>query len=423
MELGIKREQNGKKIVDFLFMILLFGGLIRVIAGIGYYNPQDTLWYREWALALNDGIFDIYSRAQEISLDYPPLYLFLLRAVGAVFQIIGVDCHNYATMFVMKFWPIVGDLICGYALYAVFKKISPKTGLVAAALWIFNPTTIFNSSFWGQTDGLMCLLLLISFVALNKDKPILACMLFAIAGMTKFQCLFFTPVFLVELFVRCRIKSFLKGLIAAAVTVAVVFIPFMICSKNPFLFLDVYLNGQGTYPYCTLNAYNVYGIFGLNWVKDTVGMFTLYDFSLLLVIVLIVGIIAIYLLAKRKCVWVISFLFMNTLFMFMTRMHERYQFVVLIFVLMAAMVHKHRGFFYCFIGMSVMTLINQVIPMFAWQTSESIFNNHYGDFMIIFSGANLLLYVLSAYVSIKFLFTRPKGDLSETDFKEATLKN
>lgn len=404
MELSVNKKTADKKIIDIFFIILLFGALFRLAIGIGYYNPQDTLWYKAWAMELNNGLFDIYSRADQVNLDYPPIYLFFLKITGAIYSIIGESVHSYTEMFIMKLWPMLGDIICAIALFYVFKKRSPKTGLVASAFWMFNPSVIFNCAFWGQTDSIMCLLLLVSFIALEREKPILASFLFALAGMTKYQCLFFTPLFLTELFVKFRISKVLKGIGAAAATVAAVFIPFMIGSKNPFLFLDVYLKGQGTYPYCTLNAYNVYGIFGLNWKEDSVGTPSLYALSFVLVAVLIAFMIYCYIRAKRNSVWVMGFFFMNTLFMFMTRMHERYQFVVLIFILMAAVVHKHRGFFYCFVGISVITFLNQAIPMFSWRTENSFFDNYYGELMVIFSVVNLILYFISSYICIKFMF-------------------
>ena len=316
-------------------------------------------------------------------------------------------------MFLMKLWPILADMLCAIALFSVFKKSSAKTGLVAAALWLFNPSVLFNSSFWGQTDQLMCLLLLISFVWLERDKPLLACFLFAIAGMTKYQCLFFTPVFLTELFVKYRVSAFLKGILTAAGTVAAVFLPFMIGSKNLLLFFDVYLKGQGRYPHCTLNAYNIYGMFGLNWIEDSktiIGGLSLYVLSMFFVVLAVLAVIAIYLLAYRRSVWVIGFWFMNTLFMFMTRMHERYQFVVLIFMLMAALKLKRRDFFYGFLGLSFITFINQAIPMFSWNSKNSLFSAYYGDFMFIFSFINVVLYFITSYICFKFLFTKEEDE-------------
>jgi len=137
--------------------------------------------------------------------------------------------------------------------------------------------------------------------------------------------------------------------------------------------------------------------------------------SFVLIAVLIGFMIYCYIRAKRNSVWVMGFFFMNTLFMFMTRMHERYQFVALIFILMAAIVHKHRGFFYCFVGISAITFLNQVIPMFSWRSENSFFDNYYGECMVIFSIINLILYFVSSYVVIKFMFGKNKAKEMETE--------
>ena len=413
MKPNLVKDNSKKSIIDLFAVFLIFAFFIRLAIGIGYYNEQDTLWYQQWALSLPDGLFNVYARADAIDLDYPPIYLFFLYILGWIFRFVGADCHKYVLMFLMKLWPILADMLCAIALFSVFKKSSAKTGLVAAALWLFNPSVLFNSSFWGQTDQLMCLLLMISFVSLERDKPLLACFLFAIAGMTKYQCLFFTPVFLTELFVKYRVSAFLKGILTAAGTVAAVFLPFMIGSKNLLLFFDVYLKGQGRYPHCTLNAYNIYGMFGLNWIEDSktiIGGLSLYVLSMFFVVLAVLAVIAIYLLAYRRSVWVIGFWFMNTLFMFMTRMHERYQFVALIFILMAALTLKNRGFFYGFLGLSFITFINQAIPMFSWNSKNSLFSAYYGDFMFIFSFINVALYFITSYICFKFLFTKEEDE-------------
>lgn len=403
MQLTVNKSVADKKIFDVFFIMLIFGAVLRFAIGVGYYNPQDTLWYKAWAMELQGGLFDIYLKADQISLDYPPIYLFFLKITGAIYKITGEEVHNYTEMFIMKLWPILGDILCSVAIFKVLKPKSPKAAIAASALWIFNPSVIFNCAFWGQTDSIMCLLLLVSFVTLENKKPVLASVLFAIAGMTKYQCLFFTPLFLAELFVKFKFSKAWLGICGAAATVAAVFLPFMIGSKNPLLFFDVYLKGQGTYPYCTLNAYNVYGIFGLNWEEDTLGTPSLYALSFVLIAVLIGFMVFCYIYAKRPSVWVLGFVFMNTLFMFMTRMHERYQFVVLIFILMAAIQHKHRGFFYSFVGMSLITFVNQAVPMFSWRSDNSFFDRNYGELMVTFSILNLALYFVTTYISVKFI--------------------
>lgn len=404
-----------KRIFDLTALIFIFAFLIRLVASVGYVNEYDTLWYREWALALPDGLFDVYARADEISLDYPPVFLFFLYLTGLAYRAVGPQWHILTDMVFMKFWPVFFDMLCGLALFYILKKYSYKTALIAAALWLFNPVTVFNSSFWGQTDGMMCLMLLISFSALERQKPLLACFLFALAGMTKYQALFFTPIFLMELFLKNRPKIFLKGIGVAAITVAGMFLPFMIGSKSPLLFFEVYLGGQGKYPLLSLNAFNFYGMLGLNWVEDStpiLGPITYNMLSTVMTVLIIIGLLVFYVFIKNRNMWVISFVFMNSLFMFMSRMHERYQFVVLIFILYAAIKEKHRGLFWCFTLTSVTTLLNHITPMFHWNTSDWFIDYCYGEMLIVMSAVNFAVYILTTYICVKFLMSKPylKGE-------------
>ena len=180
MQLTVNKSVADKKIFDVFFIMLIFGAVLRFAIGVGYYNPQDTLWYKAWAMELQGGLFDIYLKADQISLDYPPIYLFFLKITGAIYKITGEEVHNYTEMFIMKLWPILGDILCSVAIFKVLKPKSPKAAIAASALWIFNPSVIFNCAFWGQTDSIMCLLLLVSFVTLENKKPVLASVLDAL---------------------------------------------------------------------------------------------------------------------------------------------------------------------------------------------------------------------------------------------------
>ena len=396
-----------KQVFDLATAMFIFAFLLRLVISVAYVNRQDTLWYREWALALPDGFWNIYARADEISLDYPPVYLIFLYITGLAYRMVQSGWGIMTDMLFMKFWPIFFDTLCGLALYLIFRKRSGKIGFVAAFLWLFSPLTIFNSAFWGQTDGLMCLLLLISFYVLEENKPVLASVLFAIAGLTKFQCLFFTPVFLIELFSLSGVKNFFKGITAAFFTVLAVFLPFMFGAKNPLLFFDVYLGSSGKYPHCTLNAFNFYGALNLNWVDDSkefIGNISFDNFSTVITVLLILLMFLTYIYAKNRCVWVISFLFMNSLFMFMTRMHERYAFVTIIFILVAALKNQDRKLFYCFLASSIMSFINHFVPMFSWNDSTSVFAIHYDKIFLVFSIINLFVFIAVTYICVSFLF-------------------
>jgi len=403
--------QNNNKTNAMLYskvfvLVLAFAFMLRLLIGMGYFNSFDTYWYRNWALASQNGVFNLYNN-QQINLDYPPIYVLFLSVTGFFYRFVGnAEAHNYVQMLFMKSWPIIFDILAGVAIYFYTKKWGNKAAIFASCLWLFSPATIFNSAFWGQTDGLMCLCLLLSFWILEKH-PILAAVMFAISGLTKFQCLYFTPVFLYLLFKNYGIKKFLIGVGSAALTVLITFLPFMIATNRPWLFFEVYLNGGNSYPYLTLNAFNIYGIFGLNWVKETTELFLCFnyaDLNLVLTVLIFVATFVLMVVSKRKCPFLFSFVLMQSLFLFTTRMHERYQFTVLIFILLATVIYKQKEFFNSFIWLTIIITINQAVPMFDWQNGGSFLGGmNYTYIMSIVSLINLMVYFYSVYYSVKFL--------------------
>ena len=399
--------KNNALLYGKLFMLVIgFAFFLRLLIGMGYFNSFDTYWYRNWALASQNGVFSLYNN-QQINLDYPPIYVLFLSVTGFFYRFVGnSEAHNYVQMLFMKSWPIIFDILAGVAIYFYTKKWGNKAAIFASCLWLFSPATIFNSAFWGQTDGLMCLCLLLSFWILEKH-PVLASVMFAISGLTKFQCLYFTPVFLYLLFKKYGIKKFLMGIGSAALTVLITFLPFMIATNRPWLFFEVYLNGGNSYPYLTLNAFNFYGIFGLNWVKATTELFfgiTYAHINLVLTVLIFVATFILMVVSKRKCPFLFSFILMQSLFLFTTRMHERYQFTVLIFILIATVIYKQKEFFNSFIWLTVIVTVNQAVPMFDWQNGGSFLSGqNYTYIMSIVSVINLMIYIYSVYYSVKFL--------------------
>lgn len=391
-------------------MVLMgFALLLRLVAGVAYYNEQDTFWYRDWAFDLSNGFFSVYARAESISLNYPPLYLFLLGITNLFYKIFGQDCGPYLQMLLMKMWPILADFVFGLLLYCLLtKKFGREVGLAAALLWLFDPSAIFNSSFWGQTDGLLCMLLFLSYWQLLQNRPVWAGALFAVAGLTKYQALFFLPVFLWFLWKKSRPVRFVQSLAAAAVTVLAVFLPFSIGAKDPLLFFKVYLGGQATYNQCTLNAFNVYGLLFKNFKADSLPSAFGVSYATLnygVLVLLLVLLVVLLWRARRPCIFVFSFLWMNSLFMFTTHMHERYQFVSVMFILIAAVLHKSRSLLGCYAATTVLVLANQLLPMLYWNHAFSLYR--YSLFVAIGSLLNLLVYFVTTGVCVYFLLMPP----------------
>ncbi len=403
-----------------LAIIIILGSAIaaRFTIGLLYFNSYDTYWYRQWAFSLPEGFFNVYARAEEISLDYPPLYLFCLYLTGLAYRFFGYGCSDLLQMFLMKFWPIIFDSACVFMIYFAAKKYSHTAALFAAALWACNPSAIYNCSFWGQTDGLMAFLLLAAFYLANSKKPVWACVVFAVAGLTKYQSLFFTPVLLIYIFKRYDLKKFLYGILSAAGTVAGVFLPFMIGARDPWLFFRVYLGGAGTYKYCTFNAYNIYGLFGMNVVKDSttiIGGFNFAHLNFIIIAIIVLSVVFFYIRGVRTDIYVGGLFIMQSIFILGTRMHERYQMVVLPFALMAYVSTRNRHFAWQFSLLTVLTLINQSVILYNVNIDGIFYEAYRLQIMQIVSAANVAVYAHTVYATVQFFFKGDKvNDLLET---------
>ena len=180
--LAFSRRQG----VQTVICILLFALIFRLCVGMLYANYFDITWYRTWALGFQDGFFDAYTRLNtgSYALDYPPMYLYCLYIVGQLYRYFPIADYWMLDMLAMKAFPILFDVMAAGLFYLVCRRQSETFGILAAALWALNPSAIFNSAHWGQTDGLMVLLVLLSFYQFERNKPFLGSILFAVACLT-----------------------------------------------------------------------------------------------------------------------------------------------------------------------------------------------------------------------------------------------
>lgn len=336
---------------NMLFTILFFALAVRLVIGMAYINSYDTEWNIMWGVELGDGFFSAYSHVTQ--LDYPPLYLYPLYVVGRLIDIEVIGGYPPFRMLAIKFVPCLTDSLTCLVLYKLGAKRSKALGLFAAGVWAINPASIFNCGFWGQTDCVMMCLAAMLFYLIGQKKLVSAGIVFAALCTTKLQGLYLTPVVGMELLSICfgnlnvkkirfsslnktSINKFLSFVGAAAITLLAVFVPFMIGSGSISLPLSVYGGGLDKYPYCSLNADNVYALLGLNGYNDS--MKTPFGISVsvlgtIFLLTSVILVVIVYLFGKRKSHWLAAYMLMECIFMLTCRQHERYQIITLIMLI------------------------------------------------------------------------------------------
>ena len=109
-----------------------------------------------------------------------------------------------------------------------------------------------------------------------------------------------------------------------------------------------------------------------------------------------------YALGRRVNVYIGGLLIMDAIFVFVTRMHERYLLVAVPFALMAYVTTKNRHFLYQFIGLTFTTLINQAAVLLRVNDSDVFFVSYIIFIIDFISICNVILFIYIAYVSINY---------------------
>ncbi len=122
--------------------------------------------------------------------------------------------YKYGYILLLKLPSILADLGIGLAIFWVIKKLSEDKikGLIGAAIYLLNPLTIFISGIWGQTDSLVSLFAIFSFIFLSQKKIALSLPLFFISFYLKPLWGTLIPLYLYLLYLsRPKLSSLLIG--------------------------------------------------------------------------------------------------------------------------------------------------------------------------------------------------------------------
>ena len=193
--------------VTTLILIIIGGMLLRVLVG-GVLLPLsgfriDVGDFTAWAQRLAaSGPGEFYD--PNYFSDYPPGYLYVLWLLGSIGTLLkplamGVD----VTPALVKVPGILADAGVAAMLFLYARRFldgkigawsGERIGLLAAALYLLNPGTIFNSAVWGQVDSVGTLAILATLYWLARGWTELAAIGAVVALLIKFQYAFVIPI-------------------------------------------------------------------------------------------------------------------------------------------------------------------------------------------------------------------------------------
>jgi hypothetical protein len=310
-----------------------------------------------WARVLNtNGWGQFYRPDPGYFIAYPPAYLPVVSAIGWIDQAwVAATGGGQILLGLLKLPPMLADIGTAGLLAAITSRIlGPRAMVPAAALFAFNPAVIFDSAVYGQNDSVGTLLVVASIYALIRDRTELAAALAVLAALLKFQFGFLIPIVLVvglrrHLGTGGSPVRVLTSLAAAVGTLLIVILPFGVAlhdAARPARSLwHLFTAASETFPGVTQNAFNLwmnpaFEILRANAAGVTEGR-VVEDGALLLSIgpvgvtwqllggLLFFGavVLALRLVGRRDdavAIMIAAFIVATALYMFPTRIHERY---------------------------------------------------------------------------------------------------
>lgn len=321
-----------------LIFILSLGLSIRLFLSItpGFKFDMDA-WV-SWAIRLNEvGFANFYS--DEIWTNYTPGFLYILYSLGKATNLFQL---TYSTLYVViKFVSIFAEILMASFIYMKLSKLSIKWATLAATIILLNPAFIFNSSIWGQIDGLLSLLMLLTIYFLAQKKLISSSISFGLSLLVKPQAIALLPIFGLYLLKHPSIKNFLQMIIPATLSIFALSLPFF--PNQSLLGLSRLLAKMvSDYSYTSLFAYNLWGVVGF-WINDSILWNTFSYQQLGYLIYALYWILIAYLYLKgRLSLYSLAALAALSFFFLPTRVHERYLYPAIIFLIFLSAILKSR---------------------------------------------------------------------------------
>ncbi|MCL2499689.1 MAG: hypothetical protein FWE90_05040 [Defluviitaleaceae bacterium] len=329
--------------------LLLAAGLfvrLFVFYQIDFMFENDILTFQIWASQLAaEGLSGFYTGGMWS--DYPPGYLYILALAGVLRGAFEWGFLSPAFNFITFLPAMLADLAIGYVIWRLTRKVS-RYALLFAALWVFNPAIILISSVWGQVESVFLLPLFISLALLREKRLLPSYILYGVAILIKPQSLFLGPVYLFSAFDYWRGYRYawpeLKrlGLYVLAAVGGMLLLAFPFTQRYNYMpVFRQFFGGLDLYNFGTVNAFNLWALAGRNWRPlDARFMGITHAVWGVVIAVLIVILTLVFLEADKKRggrnYWLIVAAVFVLTFVFSVKMHERYFFPAILFLLMYA---------------------------------------------------------------------------------------
>ena len=404
------RPTHASSDVTALAVLLVAGLALRLIIayvlapGGGF--ETDLRSFAGWALTLAERGPSGFYRPDEFA-DYTPGYLYVLALLGGIAKAVAPgDPGSFLAGTpgewggVLKLPAILADIALAYLLYRMVRhwmaddRRARAAALGAAAIYLFNPITWYDSAVWGQVDSVGSLVMLASLALLVRGHSEGATAMAVLAGLIKPQFgIVMVPIVGAVLLRRHLFKPgsgprpegraswprewvveeqgpwrILSSIAVGLVVMFIVITPF---GLGPIQLVQRVIATAAGYNWVSVNAFNPWALVGIGepslatsgylaWSDDRLpllfGIPAVVIGAILLAAGFLAGFLALLRDDSRRSIVVATIFLSLAFFVLPTRVHERYLFPAFAFLPLLAVVSSRWGI--ALVVLSVSAFIN-----------------------------------------------------------------
>ena len=433
-------KAKDKSDVGMVIWILLAALILRI--AFSYYivgHKTDINCFTAWGDRIaQSGFKNFYASFS----DYPPGYMYILGLNSTIARALGHSIRladgSYDLVYVtlIKLPAILADLASAYLVYWLArKKMRFVPSILLMSMVAFSPVMLYISGGWGQIDQILSLFVALAIILLMSNRPITAGIAYGAAILLKPQALMAGPLLAIAYMfyvfddsffavtdVKCKDKKgmrFLKTVIAVVCACAIIIISAIPFSTKELpwyqIIYEKYMGTATSYKYASVNAYNIYALFGQNWTNTEEIAFLGLNYAQVGTIGIVASVIfsaVLYIFGRKKhrgaLLLAIAYLF-AALFTLGHYMHERYLFPTLLLLILAYILYSDRRLLWVFIPYGITLLINCLASFYYSQYFE--FGLYWDENLVFWcSLANVLIFIWFTYIVIRIMIAGKTAD-------------
>lgn len=380
---------------DVIFAVLFGGFLIRCLFAI-FYKPlsEDTFYFADMTyLAFDNKLSEFFASSVAGSFSPGTTYIFWL--LGCIYTVTGIPYLSGGFLLLLKLPAILCDMAAGYLIYKTCLKITEgNRALLFSALYLFNPVILVNSSVWGQMDSIYTLAAAIMCICLTEKKLAQATAAFGVGFFFSPLMIWFLPLLLIGLIDQVLLHDFTLRRLGYHLSVALCTVFTLLLISVPLDLAQVisrYSDLLFSEGYAAVNAFNLWGLFGQNWISQDAVPLLLSVRQFGIVISLLIVAAAVFLFfrlsgLKGRYFLTGAFLIIS-MFLFSTGMHERYLYPAILLLLLAYLDQPFKELYAGYIAFSVLHMYNLGYSLYLYDYQ----NYDRKAFVILFFSGALLL--------------------------------